>query len=97
MNVSERPLSAGDLLRAVLVDHVAVGHLQRVGVAEVDLVLAVPGLALRELDGTPALSMPLRICADEVLVAGRLEDVVVLDHSRECGVRSANRFAAASS
>src|SRR5919106_190489 len=38
-----------DLLRAVLVDDVVVGHRERVRVAEVDLLLAGPRLALRGL------------------------------------------------
>ncbi len=42
-----------DLLRAVLVDGVTVGHLHRVGVLEVDLVLAAARFSLRELDGDP--------------------------------------------
>src|SRR5947207_14858383 len=44
------PVEEGDLLDAVLVDRVAVGRGHGVGVAHVQLVLAVPGLALRELD-----------------------------------------------
>src|SRR5579871_5653472 len=38
-------VQSGDLLGAVLVDGVTVGHLQRVGVVQVDLVLAEPPLA----------------------------------------------------
>ena len=60
MNVAEI-LEEGDLLHAVLVDRVTVGRGDRVGVARVHLVLAVPGLALRELDRDPAPCMPRRI------------------------------------
>src|SRR5438034_6727546 len=39
-----------DLLRTVLVESRAVGHLERLRVAEVDLLLAAPPLSLRRLD-----------------------------------------------
>ena len=55
MNVSDRPWSPAISLARVLVDRVPVGHLQRVGVLEVDLVLTEPRLALRELDRDPCL------------------------------------------
>ena len=46
-------MGRGDLLRTVLVDHMAIGHRERVGVAQVDLVLAGFGFTLRELDRDP--------------------------------------------
>src|SRR5881296_824546 len=45
-----RAHEVGDLLGPVLVEGRAVGHLERVGVAEIDLLLAAPPLALRRLD-----------------------------------------------
>jgi hypothetical protein len=42
-----------DLLGAVLVDRMVVRHRERVRVAEVDLLLARPGLALGALHGDP--------------------------------------------
>ena len=79
MNVIEQPFSVRDLLRAVLVDDVVVGHRQRVGEAEVDLVLARPRLALRGLDLDARAVHAVADLADEVLVVGRGEDVVVED------------------
>ena len=67
------------LLGAVLVDDVVVGHRQRVGVAEVDLVLSRPRLALRGLDLHPGRLHPVPDLAEEALVVGRREDVVVED------------------
>src|SRR5262249_31785621 len=57
-----------DLLGAVLVDDVIVGHAQRIGVPEVDLVLARPGLPLRALDGDPGALHAVANLADEALV-----------------------------
>src|ERR671930_1049724 len=48
----------GDLLRAVLVDDMAVGCRDRVVEAEVELVLARPRLALGELDRNPRVIHP---------------------------------------
>jgi hypothetical protein len=79
MNVIEQPVEVGDLLRAVLVDHVVVGHRERVGEAEVDLVLARPRLALRRLHLDARAVHAVPDLADEVLVVGRGEDVVVED------------------
>jgi hypothetical protein len=45
-----QPLLVGHLLRALLVDDVAIRHLQHAGVADVDLVLSHPPLALAGLD-----------------------------------------------
>ena len=68
-----------DLLGAVLVDHVVVGHPQRVGVAEVDLLLPRPRLALRALDRDARRLHPVADLADQALVVGRREDRVVED------------------
>ena len=73
------PVEEGDLLDAVLVDRVPVGRGDRVGVAGVHLVLAVPGLALGELDRDPAPCMPRRIGTQVRLVHRGGEDVVVED------------------
>ena len=82
-------MQPGDLFGPVLVDHVAVGHLERVGVPEVDLVLAEARLTLRELHRDAGVVDAVADRPDEVLVAGGLEDVVVLDVRavrREAGV-----------
>ena len=68
-----------DLLGGVLVDGVTIRHLQRVGVLEVDLVLAEPGFSLRELHGDPRGVDAVTDGADDVLVARRLQHVIVLD------------------
>ena len=79
MKVAEMPLQEGDLLDAVLVDRVAVGGGDGVGVAGVDLVLAVPGLALRELDRDPGGVHAAADRPEVLLVHRRGEDVVVED------------------
>ena len=68
-----------DLLGAVLVDDVVVGHRQRVVVAEVDLLLPGPRLALRGLDADAGAVHPVPDLAEQRLVVGRREDVVVED------------------
>ena len=70
-------VQVGDLLGPVLVDRMVVGHRQRVGIAEVDLVLAEVALALGVLhtDAGPGHAEPDR--ADDVLDHGRAEDRVV--------------------
>ena len=70
MKVSDRPLLVGDLLGRVLVDGVAVGHLERLGVEQVDLVLALAGLALGELDGHARGLHAVADVADDVLIPG---------------------------
>ena len=67
------------LLDPVLVDHVVVGHRQRVAEAEVDLLLSRPRLALRALDGNAGRLHRLADGADERLVVRRGQDVVVED------------------
>lgn len=66
-------------LHCSLVDDVAVGHRQGVGVVEIDLVLAPTGFALRELDGNSGRFEPPSDRTDDGLVSGGLEHVVVLD------------------
>ena len=61
MKVTADVVEGGDLLGAVLVDDVAVGHLDGGGVAQVDLVLAGAPLALAALDGDAGGVHPLRI------------------------------------
>ena len=73
------PVQVRDLLRAVLVDDVVVGHRQRVVVAEVDLLLARPRLALRALDAHARRVHPVSDLPHQRLAIGRREDVVVED------------------
>ncbi len=72
-------LLPGDLLHPVLVEHVAVGHLQRVRVAEVDLLLPPPPFPLGELHRDPRRLHPVADGAHQRLLLGGLEDVVVLE------------------
>ncbi len=69
----------GDLLGAVLVDHVVVRHRDRVGVAEVDLVLSGPRFPLGGLHADAGAVHPVADLPDQRLVVGRGEDVVVED------------------
>ena len=78
-------LLPGDLLHPVLVEHVAVGHLERVGVAQVDLLLPPPPLALGELDRHPRRLHPVADGAHQRLLLRGLEDVVVLQVVRHRG------------
>src|SRR5437764_1241140 len=68
-----------DLLGTVLVDDVVVGHRQRIGVAEVDLLLPRPRLALRCLDVDARAVHPVADLPEQRLVVARGEDVVVED------------------
>ena len=70
-------LEVCDLLGAVLVDGVVVGHGQRVGVPEVELVLAGSGLPLGELDRQTRGDHPVAQGPDQRLVLGGLQHVVV--------------------
>jgi hypothetical protein len=72
------PLRPGDFLAAVLDDHVPVGHGQRVGVADVDLLLAGGGLALGIFDRNAGALQTVADRPHDVFFLGRLEDVVVL-------------------
>ncbi len=76
-------LLPGDLLHPVLVEHVAVGHLERVGVAEVDLLLPPPPLALGELHRHARRLHAVADRAHQRLFLGGLEDVVVLEVVRD--------------
>ena len=67
------------LLEAVLVDRVVVGHRDGVRVAEVDLLLSRPRLALRVLDRDARRVHAVANRADERLVVAGREDVVVED------------------
>jgi len=58
------------------------GHLERLGVAEVDLLLPLAPLALGELHGHPRRLHAVADGAHERLFLGRLEDVVVLEIAR---------------
>ncbi len=69
----------GDLLHAVLEHEVAVGDLEGGAVGDVDLVLADAGLALRELDRDAGLGHLVADAGDDVLLARRLQELVVLD------------------
>ncbi len=72
----------GDLLGAVLVQGVMVGVGQRVGVRDVDLVLALAELALAELDGDAGAPHVVAHLPDEPLVLRGLQHVVVHDVAR---------------
>ena len=72
----------GDLLHGVLEQQVDVRHRHGVLEREVDLVLPAPGLALGELDRQPGAGEPAPHRPDDVLLLGRLQDVVVLDVRR---------------
>ena len=71
-------VEVGDLLGAVLEDDAAVGRLEDVVVADVDLVLAVGRLALAELDRHVRGGHLVAQQAVERLGLGGLEEVVVL-------------------
>ncbi len=68
-----------DLLGPVLVDGVVVRHRDRVGVAEVDFLLARPGLALGGLHLDSGALHGVSHLAEQRLVVGGGEDVVVED------------------
>ena len=82
MKVIALPWRCAISLHAVLQDHVAVGHGQRVGVADVDLLLARPPLALRVLDRDAGALQAGADRPHHPLFLGGLEDVVVLDIAR---------------
>src|SRR3984893_5558832 len=74
-----RALLPGDLLHAMLVEDVAVRHLEGGPVAEVDLLLPLAPLALGKLHGHAAALHVIADRTDERLFLGGLEDVVVLE------------------
>ena len=73
------PELPGDLLHPGLEDEVTVGHVKGLAVGDVDLVLASSGFALGELDRDPGLHHLAADTADHVLLAGGLQELVVLD------------------
>src|SRR5438093_9463201 len=72
-------LLIGDLLGGLLVEDVAVGHLERVGVTDVDLVLAGTPLALGELDRHARGLEVMADGADQRLHLPALQRMVVLE------------------
>src|SRR5881397_3903268 len=78
-----RAVLVGDLLRAVLVERGAVRHLERLRVAEVDLFLSPPPLALRGLDRDVRGLHAVADRADQRLLFRGLQDVVVLEVARD--------------
>jgi len=68
-----------DLLDAILVDHVPVGHLQGFGKTQVDFLLPVAPLALAVLHRHAGPFHPVADLPVEPLGLGPLQDVVVLD------------------
>jgi len=71
-----------DLLRTVLVESRAVGHLERLGVAEVDLLLAAPHSPSTSRRNVGAFH-PVPDGTDERLLFRRLQDVIVLEIARD--------------
>src|SRR5207249_4013522 len=72
-------LEVRDLLGPVLVERGAVRHLERLGVDEVDLLLAAAPLALGRLHRHVGRLHPVADGADERLLLRRLQDVIVLE------------------
>ena len=71
-------LLLGEFLHRLLQQYMAVGHRQRVGVADVEFVLPDGGLALRVLDRDLRLAQRPSCGADVVLDPSALQQVVVL-------------------
>ncbi len=69
----------GDLLHAVLVYAVPVGHLQRLRIAQIDFRLTRPPFALGELHGNTGPFHAVADGPDQPFLLGCLKDVVVLD------------------
>src|SRR5215471_10304176 len=78
-----RALRPGDLLDPVLVEHVAVGHLERFRVPEIDLLLAPSPLALREFHRHAGRLHVVPDRADQAFLLRGLQDVVVLEVARD--------------
>jgi hypothetical protein len=68
----------GDLFEALLEDRVPVGHLERLGVPDVELVLAKPPLPFGVLHRDARVAQVTPDPSGEGLLPGALEDVVVL-------------------
>ena len=75
-------LGIGDLLGAVLQDDVAVGHLQRLGIAHIDLFLAGAPLALGILDRNAGSFHLVAETAHDAFFLGGDTDLVVADVGR---------------
>src|SRR5262245_11916110 len=75
-------LGPGDLFHAVLVEHVAVGHLERIRIAQVDLLLPARPLPFRELHRHARHLHGIAYCPHQPLFARGLQDVVVLEVAR---------------
>ncbi len=73
-----RTLPLREFLHRLLDHDVSVGHRERIGVPDVDLVLADRRLALRVLDGDLGIAESPARGTDVVLHTGALEQVVVL-------------------
>ena len=69
----------GDFLQALLVDHVAVRHLQRFGVSHVDFMLSQSPFAFRALDANAGCLQVASHGRREWLISGPLQDVIVLE------------------
>ena len=68
-----------DLLGAMLVEHVPVGHFHRLGIFEIELLLAVPPLALATFHGNAGGVHMVADLADDAFFLGGLQYVIVLD------------------
>ena len=79
MKLTALPCSQRDLLDAVLVDDVPVRHLQRLGIDQVQLLLARPPLALALLNRDAGRLHAVADRPHQRLALGGLEDMVVLD------------------
>ena len=72
-------LTQGDLLEALLVDGMAIGHFQGLGIAQIQLVLAGSPFAFTEFDRYAALVHMAADAGVDALFLGALQHVVVLD------------------
>ena len=78
-------LRPGDLLDPVLVERVAIRHLQGLGIAKVDLLLTASPLALGELHGHARRLHVVADGTDQRLLLRGLQDVIVLQIARHGG------------
>src|SRR4051812_41857091 len=70
-------LQVGDLFRAMLVEGVTIGHLQRFSITQVDLLLPLAPLSLGELHRYISPFHTVADGADEWLLPSSLEDVII--------------------